>query len=270
MISSRQRSNARFSRGTRQPESEAPPSQSPPKDFQKAHSGVAQVVCGSVETMRAELCSPRNDRSASITGAPGGEPTRCGVSIGDLAAARYAVVAVLAVLRVRDATGVGQHLDIAMLDCQVALLEDALARFSATGRVPGPIGSRHPSITPFQPFRASAGKFVAGCGNEAIWQRFCDAIGTNELGGDERFATNTDRTANHAELEAILARLFASNRRSYWLERLQQANVPCAPIASVDEVAANPHLHERQMILHADHLERGAEHARPEARRAHR
>jgi CoA:oxalate CoA-transferase len=189
----------------------------------------------------------------SITGPPGGEPMRCGVSIGDLAAAMYGVVAILAALRARDRTGLGQHLDIAMLDCQVAWLEDALARFSATGRVPGPIGSRHPSITPFQPFRATDGYFVAGCGNEAIWQRFCNAIGRIELSGDRRFATNTDRTANHAELESILARHFASNTRAYWLVRLQQAHVPCAPIAAVDEVAANSHLRQRQMILRADH-----------------
>jgi CoA:oxalate CoA-transferase len=189
----------------------------------------------------------------SITGPPGGEPMRCGVSIGDLAAAMYGVVAILAALRARDRTGLGQHLDIAMLDCQVAWLEDALARFSATGRVPGPIGSRHPSITPFQPFRATDGYFVAGCGNEAIWQRFCNAIGRIELSGDQRFATNADRTANHAELESILARHFASNTRAYWLVRLQQAHVPCAPIATVDEVAANSHLQQRQMILRADH-----------------
>jgi CoA:oxalate CoA-transferase len=189
----------------------------------------------------------------SITGAPGGEPMRCGVSIGDLTAALYAVVAILAALRVRDTSGVGQHLDIAMLDCQVAWLEDALARFSATGRVPEPIGSRHPSITPFQPFRASDGYFVAGCGNEALWQRFCDAIGASELKHDARFATNGLRTANHAELDAILARHFGARPRSYWLSRLQQAVVPCAPIATVAEVAANPHLRERQMILHAEH-----------------
>ena len=189
----------------------------------------------------------------SITGAPGGEPTRCGVSIGDLAAALYATVAILAALRARDASGTGQHLDVAMLDCQVAWLEDALARFSATGRVPGPIGSRHPSITPFQSFRAADGYFVAGCGNEAIWQRFCDAIGVSELKQDPRFGTNSDRTANHAELESILSRHFGSNTRSYWLASLERANVPCAPIATVDEVAANSHLHERQMILRADH-----------------
>jgi CoA:oxalate CoA-transferase len=189
----------------------------------------------------------------SITGQAGGEPTRCGVSIGDLAAALYGVVAILAALRTRDQTGSGQHLDIAMLDCQVAWLEDALARFSATGKVPGPIGSRHPSITPFQHFRAADGHFVAGCGNEAIWQRFCDAIGMSALKTDARFATNADRTANHAELEPILMKHFATAARAEWLQRLEAANVPCAPIATVAEVAQNPHLKEREMILHADH-----------------
>jgi CoA:oxalate CoA-transferase len=189
----------------------------------------------------------------SITGPAGSEPTRCGISIGDLAAALYGVVAILAALRARDQTGVGQHLDIAMLDCQVAWLEDALARYSATGNVPGPLGSRHPSITPFQQFRAADGHFVAGCGNEAIWQRFCDAIGMGELKRDPRFLTNTDRTANHAALEPILLQHFAAESRAHWLRRLKEANVPCAPIANVAEVTRNPHLLERQMILHADH-----------------
>jgi CoA:oxalate CoA-transferase len=189
----------------------------------------------------------------SITGQAGGEPTRCGVSIGDLAAALYGVVAILAALRARDQTGVGQHLDIAMLDCQVAWLEDALARYSATGKVPAPIGSRHPSITPFQHFRAADGYFVAGCGNEAIWQRFCDAIGMSALKNDARFATNADRTANHAELDPVLTKLFATRPRADWLGRLEAANVPCAPIANVAEVARNPHLEQREMILQADH-----------------
>ena len=189
----------------------------------------------------------------SITGLPGGEPTRCGVSIGDLAAALYGVIGILAALRARDATGVGQHLDIAMLDCQVAWLEDALARYSTTQKIPGPIGSRHPSITPFQQFRAADGYFVAGCGNESIWTRFCEAIGRSELMRDPRFATNADRTANHAQLEPLLAEHFAAQPRSYWLSRLEAAKVPCAPIANVAEVSRNAHLIERQMILHADH-----------------
>ena len=189
----------------------------------------------------------------SVTGPAGGEPTRCGVSVGDLAAALYGVVAILAALRTRDMTGAGQHLDIAMLDCQVAWLEDALARYSATGKVPGPIGSRHPSITPFQQFRAADGYFVAGCGNEAIWMRFCDAIGMSELKDDPRFASNADRTANHAALDQILTRHFGARPRADWLEKLEAANVPCAPIATVAEVAQNPHLKARRMILNADH-----------------
>ncbi|HVC45441.1 MAG TPA: CaiB/BaiF CoA-transferase family protein [Candidatus Binataceae bacterium] len=189
----------------------------------------------------------------SITGQPGGEPTRCGVSIGDLAAALYGVIAILAALRERDLSGAGRHLDIAMLDCQVAWLEDALARYSATGVVPQPIGSRHPSITPFQHFRAADGYFVAGCGNESIWGRFCDAIGRGELKDDARFATNQIRTANHAALDAILQAHFGAHSRDHWLARLEAANVPCAPIATVAEVARNPHLEQREMILHAGH-----------------
>ncbi len=189
----------------------------------------------------------------SITGPPDGEPVRCGVSVGDLAAALYGVIAIMAALRVRDRTGRGQHLDIAMLDCQVALLEDALARFSATGVVPGPLGTRHPSITPFQQFHASDSFFVAGCGNESIWLRFCGAIGLPELKDDARFRSNADRTRNHAALEGILQRHFAAKPRAHWLKLLTGASVPCAPIANVQEVAQNPHLIARGMIVRADH-----------------
>jgi CoA:oxalate CoA-transferase len=189
----------------------------------------------------------------SITGHPGGEAVRCGVSMGDLAAALYGVIAIQAALRLRDRTGAGQHLDIAMLDCQVALLEDALARFSVSGQVPRPIGSRHPSITPFQQFKASDDYFVAGAGNESIWKNFCAAIGLSELQADPRFAANPERTAHHPELEALLNRHFATQPRAWWLERLAAAGVPCAPIANVAEVAQNPHLAARRMILRAGH-----------------
>ncbi|HUA32911.1 MAG TPA: CoA transferase [Candidatus Binataceae bacterium] len=188
----------------------------------------------------------------SITGVPGGEPMRCGVSIGDLTAALYGLAGILAALRVRDRDGVAQHVDIAMLDCQVAILEDALARYSVTHKIPGPLGTRHPSITPFQQFKASDGYFVAGAGNESIWLRMCDAIGRPELKDDPRFLRNTDRTANHPALEAILAAHFAPKPRDYWIERLKQAAVPCAAINNLEEVTRNPHLHERNMILRAN------------------
>src|SRR6202158_2963164 len=189
----------------------------------------------------------------SITGNAGGEPVRCGVSVGDLSAALFGVIAILSALRLRERTGMGRHLDVAMLDCQVALLEDALARYSATGKVPAPLGSRHPSITPFQQFRAADGYFVAGAGNESLWMRFCDAIGTPELKSDPRFGLNAERTANHAELEPLLNRHFAGKPRDHWLKLLGEAGVPCAPIANVAEVTRNPHLQARQMILHAEH-----------------
>jgi CoA:oxalate CoA-transferase len=189
----------------------------------------------------------------SITGSPGGEPVRCGVSVGDLSAALYGVIAIMAALRIRDRDGVGNHVDIAMVDCQVAMLEDALARYSVTGKIPERLGTRHPSITPFQQFHAADDYFVMGAGNEAIWLRFCDVIGMPHLKDDRRFLTNHDRTANHTELEAILARIFATKPREHWLRLLADASVPCAPIANVEEVTRDPHLEARNMILHADH-----------------
>src|SRR5260370_35206328 len=131
--------------------------------------------------------------------------------------------------RVRDRDGVGNHVAIAMVDCQVAMLEDALARYSVSGKIPGRLGTRHPSITPFQQFRAADDYFVMGAGNEAIWIRFCDAIAMAELKSDPRFETNADRTANHDDLEKILAGHFATRPRAHWLGLLTEASVPFAP-----------------------------------------
>jgi CoA:oxalate CoA-transferase len=211
--------------------------QTGPKASAPAYDIVAQALGGTM----------------SITGNPGGEPVRCGVSVGDLSAALYGIIAIMAALRVRDRDGVGNHVDIAMLDCQVAMLEDALARYSVSGKIPGRLGTRHPSITPFQQFRAADDYFVMGAGNESIWLRFCDALAMPQLKDDTRFATNADRTANHPELEAILARVFAAQPRDHWLRILTDASVPCAPIANVEEVSRDAHLAARNMILHAEH-----------------
>jgi crotonobetainyl-CoA:carnitine CoA-transferase CaiB-like acyl-CoA transferase len=211
--------------------------QTGPKTSAPAYDIVAQALGGTM----------------SITGNRGGEPVRCGVSIGDLSAALYGVIAIVSALRVRDRDGVGNHVDIAMLDCQVAMLEDALARYSVSGKIPGRLGTRHPSITPFQQFRAADDYFVMGAGNEDIWRRFCDAIGMPQLKDDPRFLANSDRTAHHQELEAILARVFATRPRDHWLRLLADASVPCAPIANVEEVTRDPHLAARNMILHAEH-----------------
>ena len=213
--------------------------QTGPKASAPAYDIVAQALGGTM----------------SITGNPGGEPVRCGVSVGDLSAALYGVIAIISALRVRDRDGVGNHLDIAMLDCQVAMLEDALARYSVSDKIPERLGTRHPSITPFQQFRAADDYFVMGAGNEAIWLRFCDAVAMPQLKDDPRFLTNSARTANHPELETILARIFATRPRDHWLRILADASVPCAPIANVQEVSRDPHLAARNMILHAEHPE---------------
>jgi CoA:oxalate CoA-transferase len=211
--------------------------QTGPKASAPAYDIVAQALGGTM----------------SITGNPGGEPMRCGVSVGDLSAALYGVIAIVSALRVRDRDGVGNHVDISMLDCQVAMLEDALARYSVSGKVPGRLGTRHPSITPFQQFRAADDYFVMGVGNEAIWNRFCDAIAMPQLKDDPRFRTNAERTAHHPELESILARTFATQPRDHWLRLLTDASIPCAPIANVEEVTRDAHLASRNMILRADH-----------------
>jgi len=211
--------------------------QSGPMAAEPAYDIVAQALGGTM----------------SVTGASDGEPTRCGLSIGDMVAALYGTVAILAAIRVRDRDGIGQHLDIAMLDCQVAMLEGALGQYSATGTIPGRIGSRHPSITPFQQFPAADDYFVVGAGNEALWKRFCDAVGLPHLKADPRFVDNPNRTRNHAQLDPLLREHFIARPRAHWLGLLSAAGVPCAPVSNVAEVARNPQLLERNMILPADH-----------------
>jgi CoA:oxalate CoA-transferase len=185
----------------------------------------------------------------SITGHAGGEPTRVGTSVGDLTAGLFAVIGVVAALRERDATGVGQHLDVAMLDCQVATLENALARYGATGVAPGPLGARHPSITPFAAFRAADGWIVIAAGNNRLFRIVCTVLGLPDLTADQRFATNHSRgehePALRAELEAALARASVTD----WLDRLRAADVPCAPINDVAAVAADPQVRARNMLV---------------------
>ena len=211
--------------------------QSGPMAAEPAYDIVAQALGGTM----------------SVTGMPNGEPTRCGLSIGDMVAALYGVIAIQAALRVRERSGIGQHLDIAMLDCQVAMLEGALGQYSATGAVPGRIGSRHPSITPFQQFPAADDYFVVGVGNEGLWQRFCVAIGMRHLKDDPRFADNPSRTRNHAQLDPILREHFLTHPRAHWINLLGEVGVPCAPVSNVADVASNPQLLARHMILGADH-----------------
>jgi len=136
-----------------------------------------------------------------------------------------------------------------MLDCQVALLENAVARFQVSGEVPTPLGSRHPAITPFQFFAAADGYIVLAAGNDGLWRRLCDTVGKPEWGDDARFVSNAVRTENHAELEALLGDVLRQRSVNDWCEVLGAAGIPCGPILDVGQVVADPQIQARQMII---------------------
>jgi CoA:oxalate CoA-transferase len=188
----------------------------------------------------------------SITGELGGEPMRAGASVGDLTGALYTVIGVLAALQARDRDGRGQLVDVALLDAQVALLENAFARYFATGEVPGPQGTSHPLITPFQAFATADGSLVIAASSQAHWRALCRVLGREDLLDDARFAERADRTRHRAELVPILAGLLATRPTAEWVERLVAAGVPCGPVNTIDRAAADPHLASREMFVHLE------------------
>src|SRR3954452_11444521 len=188
----------------------------------------------------------------SITGQPDGPPTRVGTSIGDVTAGLFTAVGVCSALYDRAMTGEATKIDVAMLDCQVAILENAIARYAATGDVPGPLGSRHPSITPFAVFAAADGYLVIAAGNDRIFRRMCTVLGCEAAATDPRFASNALRTEHHAELQAVMEAALAQAGVDAWLARLEAADIPCGPINDVAAVLAHPQVRARNMVVSAD------------------
>jgi len=139
-----------------------------------------------------------------------------------------------------------------MLDCQVALLEYAVIRYTATGEVPGPLGTRHPSITPFEAFEAKDGSFVLGVGTKH-WVRFCEHIGLPGLATDPRFLTNALRTQHYDILRPMLAEIIKKKTVAEWLKEMEEIEIPCGPINTVDRVVADPQVQARQMIAEVEH-----------------
>jgi CoA:oxalate CoA-transferase len=185
----------------------------------------------------------------SITGQDGGPPTRVGTSIGDIAAGLFAAVGITSALVDRQQSGTGRKVDVAMLDAQVAILENAIARFAATGESPRPIGNRHPSIAPFGAFEASDGLVVVAAGNDRLFRRLCDAVGAPELAGDPRFGTNADRCRHVGELTAALERRTRAGTVAGWLDVLGAAEIPCGPVNGVREVLEDPQVRARNMVV---------------------
>ena len=189
----------------------------------------------------------------SITGEPDRPPVRVGTSIGDITSALFTAIGILSALRHRDQTGEGQLIDVGMLDCQVAILENAMVRYFSTGDIPRPLGRRHPAITPFEVFESADGYVVIAIGNNELWRKFCEHVDHPELIDDDRFNTNALRTENHESLFPILAEIMCRRTTDEWVEALEAIGVPCGPVNTVDKVANDPQVLARDMIAEVEH-----------------
>jgi crotonobetainyl-CoA:carnitine CoA-transferase CaiB-like acyl-CoA transferase len=193
----------------------------------------------------------------SVTGEPDGTPQRAGVPIADIITGMYASIAICAALAHREHSGRGQHLDLALLDSQIALLAYQNTNYFATGVPPARIGNLHPNIVPYQPFRASDGELILACGNDNLYRKFCEAAGCPELARDARFATNGKRVENRAELARLLGDVFSKRTKREWLEVLQAAGVPNGPINDVAQVFEEPQVKARGVRIELEHAAAG-------------
>ena len=194
----------------------------------------------------------------SITGEPEGPPVRVGTSISDITAALFTTIGILSALHHRHHTGKGQLVDVAMLDSLVAVLENAVVRYFATGEVPQPLGSRHPAITPFEAFASADGHVIIAIGNDTLWAKFCEHVNRQHLISDARFSTNAERTTNHSELFPILSEIMCKRTTDAWIAALGEIGVPCGPINAMDKVVTHPQVQARDMITQVMHQITGA------------
>jgi len=184
----------------------------------------------------------------SITGEAGGGPVRVGFSIGDIGGGVFTALGILSALHERERSGEGQMVDVSMLDCQIAFLENAFARHFATGEVPERIGTRHPVLTPFQAYPTRDGYLVVAAARDPFWQKFCKVIQREDLVTDPK---------NHKELEKEVTQALKSKSTAEWVELMIQEDIPCGPMNRVDELAHDPHTTTREMIAEVKHSKAG-------------
>ncbi len=189
----------------------------------------------------------------SITGEPEGAPVRVGTSISDITAALFTTIGILSALHHRNQTGKGQLVDVAMLDSLVAVLENAVVRYFATGDVPQPLGTRHPAITPFEAFASADSYVIIAIGNDTLWKKFCEHVRRQELISNPLFRTNADRTENHSQLSPILSEILQQRTTEQWVQALGNIGVPCGPINAMDKVVKHPQVQAREMITQVAH-----------------
>lgn len=181
-------------------------------------------------------------------GAPGAEPLKVGVAVADLFTGMYATVGILAALRHAERTGVGQQIDVSLLDCQVAMLANQASNFLVSGKAPGRMGNAHPNIAPYQVFACAGGHVVVAVGNDGQFGAFCRTAGLDSLPADPRFATNPQRVANRAALTELIAPAMLARDTDGWIAVLEAAGVPCGPINTIDRVFDDPQVRHRGLV----------------------
>jgi formyl-CoA transferase len=189
----------------------------------------------------------------SITGTPDGEPVKVGVAIIDLVAGLMLGKAITAALFAREKIGVGQRIDTSLLEAEVASLINVGSNYLVGGKIPTRWGNAHPNIVPYQSFKTADGYLVIGVASEVIWKRFCQAIRRVELTDDARFANNSKRVENRTALIALLSEVFLQRNNETWFKSLTEAEVPCAPVQTVDQVFQAPQVLHRDMLLEVEH-----------------
>ena len=188
----------------------------------------------------------------SVTGQPNSEPTRVGTSIGDITAGLFTAIGINAALYDRQKTGKGMFIDVSMLDCQIAILENAIARYLSKGEIPKPMGSRHPSISPFEAFKTKDSYIIIAAGNDKLFEGMCKVFDL-ELYKDEKFKTNAGRNKNIEELKKILEDKLKDKTTSEWCKVLEAKRIPCGPINNIKEAVESPQTKARNMIVSAMH-----------------
>tara|TARA_Y100001970_G_scaffold131993_1_gene162810 strand:- start:6525 stop:7754 length:1230 start_codon:yes stop_codon:yes gene_type:complete len=191
----------------------------------------------------------------SVTGVDGGPPIRPGTSLGDIGGGIYCVIGVLSAVIERNQSGKGQYIDISMMDCQIAIQENAFMRWHLTNEEPKKLGTRHPTAVPFQAFPTSDGWIVVALswGVPEQWNLLCSVLGLDSMILDDRFATAEKRTDNHAELEPILNEAFKIKTTDEWIEMLLPMHIPCGPVNSIKQVSESEQANAREMFVEVPH-----------------
>jgi crotonobetainyl-CoA:carnitine CoA-transferase CaiB-like acyl-CoA transferase len=189
----------------------------------------------------------------SVTGDPDRPPVKVGVAVNDVMSGLNAAVGILSALRHRDRTGVGQHIDIALLDVQVGWLYNVGLNYLLSGSIPKRWGTAHPNTVPYQVFPTSDGHVILGANNDRQFRRLCEFAGTPQLAEDPRFKTNTDRLAHRDQLVELLSDLTRRQPTNHWVDGLQQAGLPCGPVNTIDKVFSDPQVLDREMKIVMKH-----------------